>query len=541
MKSLNIGQRLQIVAFISIASLIILASSGAYVAHNLRTGLDYIYGNTLPSIQTIDAITEGVSELRMNVLYHMAHRETDQKIAAETRIKTLTEKIRGALVHYEKDLISDDKDKSILGKEKSALDAYLASIVQPLEHSRANDYASLWNNIDQTDAAMKRLSAAVDEHKKYNQSLAEQYLIDAEASDRRVTTLTAILVVLSLVVVGTLSFYVTREIRNRMGRLSELMNRVSDTLDFTPRVKVTRRDELGTSGEAFNKLLDHMQSSLKTISAHAESVAAAATQMAATSGQVASTSHQQADSASNMAATVEEMTVSVNHVADRAHETSLLAKESGRLASEGEQVITDTTLEIQNIAETVNQASELIHGLEENSQSISNVIQVIKEVAEQTNLLALNAAIEAARAGEQGRGFAVVADEVRKLAERTAASTQEISDTIHAMRTSAGNAVASMTTVVANVNSGVEKAQGANLSIRQIGEGARGSVGMVEEIAEAIREQGTATNAIALQVEKIAQISEESSAAAANSAEAATSLDRLANEMQQVIRAYTLQ
>jgi methyl-accepting chemotaxis protein len=241
-----------------------------------------------------------------------------------------------------------------------------------------------------------------------------------------------------------------------------------------------------------------------------------------------------------MAATVEQMTVSINHVADRAQQTSEISKEAERLSGDGEKVIDDATEEIHGIAKTVNQASDFIHGLENQSREIANVIHVIRDVAEQTNLLALNAAIEAARAGEQGRGFAVVADEVRKLAERTSLSTKEIEETISAMQATAGEAVTNMMTVVARMEVGVDKTQQANTSIRGIGQGARGALGMVEEIAIAIREQGSATNNIAAQVEQLAQMSEQSSASAATSAQAADELNRLAGDMHRIVDAYRL-
>jgi len=196
--------------------------------------------------------------------------------------------------------------------------------------------------------------------------------------------------------------------------------------------------------------------------------------------------------------------------------------------------------DIQDISASVHDAASLIRGLEQQSEQIANIVQVIKDVADQTNLLALNAAIEAARAGEQGRGFAVVADEVRKLAERTAKSTEDISSTIGTMRARVGDAVHGMQGVVDKVATGVERAREANASIKQIGTGSRAAVNMVEEITVAIREQGSATNSIAAQVERIAVMSEENSSAAGNSAQAARDLDRLANGMQDIVRSYRL-
>ena len=348
------------------------------------------------------------------------------------------------------------------------------------------------------------------------------------------------MIIIAVLTICTFGYFLVTNIRQSLNQIQDMVRRVESNLDFTVRVDVRKQDEIGQTTLALNRLLDKLQGNLKTIAESAKSVASASNLMSTTSTEVATASHQQSSSASDMAATVEEMTVSINHVGERALEANRLSSESGELAVKGEQVIGETVADIQAIADTVNAAANLIRGLEQHSQEISNVVSVIKEVADQTNLLALNAAIEAARAGEQGRGFAVVADEVRKLAERTSSSTQEIANTIVTMRNSAGDAVASIETVVEKVNQGVITAQEANNAIRQIGESSRAAVAMVEEITSAIREQGSATNNIAIQVEKIAQMSEESSAAAGHSADAAKDLDRLATGMQQIVNTYKL-
>jgi methyl-accepting chemotaxis protein len=234
------------------------------------------------------------------------------------------------------------------------------------------------------------------------------------------------------------------------------------------------------------------------------------------------------------------MTVSINHVSDRAGEAHHLTQASGQQANESGGVIQDTTRSIQAIADVVAQAAHQIETLRSQSDTVTAVVSVIKEVADQTNLLALNAAIEAARAGEQGRGFAVVADEVRKLAERTAHSTQEISSTIQAMQNGAETAAEQIRNAVTQVENGVSKAQSADDAVAQIRNSADDAVRVVGDIALAIKEQSMASNNIARQVETIAQMTEENSSAAQQSASYAQQLEALAAQMQGIVQQYRI-
>jgi len=276
----------------------------------------------------------------------------------------------------------------------------------------------------------------------------------------------------------------------------------------------------------------HMQTSLRKLigelKANADGVASAAHQLSSASEQLAIGTAQQSEAASSMAAAVEEMTVSINHVSDSANEARLVTDETGEQSNNGKRVIQGTVAEMKEISRTVAEASETIHAVGENSQKISSIVQVIKDVADQTNLLALNAAIEAARAGEQGRGFAVVADEVRKLAERTAQATTEIGDMINAVQSSAQAAVGTMQQAVVRVEGGVEMANRAGESMSGISDGAERVVSAVNEISSALKEQSVASNEIASNVERIAQMSEENSAATREAADTARQLEALA-------------
>lgn len=541
MSNYTIAKRIIAMVLLSLLALLTVGGVGIFSTAQSTAGIKKINDDSLASIQTLSQALDGFMVIRINLYALAMSEDATEQAGYLKRIQDGTEIAQKKLKDYEK-LISNPEDQKLLDACNSNIKAYLEVVnnkIVPLVKNKQTEAARKAVLVDGKPLGAKA-RAAFDAHITFNTKLAEQTYNDALANANKSKLISIVTILAGFASIALLGFLLVKELRFRLNRFKNLMEQISQTLDFTIRLPFPRMDELGAAVFAFNSLLERLQGNLQTIASSSQSVATAAHQMAIASSQVARTSHQQSEAAAGMAATVEEMTVSINHVGDRAQEANRLSSESGQLAVDGNAVISQTVERIHHIASTVHNAAESIQQLENHSSNISSVIAVIKEIADQTNLLALNAAIEAARAGEQGRGFAVVADEVRKLAERTSSSTQEIAQTIQTMRTSAADAVRNMEDAVVEVNQGVEKAQEANDSIQKIGGSSRAAVSMVEEITTAIREQGAATNNIAVNVERIAQMSEESSVAAAQSAQTAETLDRLANEMRTIVAAYKL-
>lgn len=265
-----------------------------------------------------------------------------------------------------------------------------------------------------------------------------------------------------------------------------------------------------------------------TLSAGAEQVASAA-------HEIGVASHSQAQSTSSSAASIEQLTVSIGEVSSVVSQTEANSRQTAALAENGATLVKETAHEIDLIAQTVAVSSEQIEALLGRSQEIGGIASVIKEIADQTNLLALNAAIEAARAGEQGRGFAVVADEVRKLAERTANATTEIARMIDAIQSETQTAVTAMAAAKPQVEKGIERARRATAMLDEIHEQALDSLAKVRDVGIATREQVTTATDIACHVEQIASMAEETNVTMENNAAAAHQLETLANDLRRTV------
>ncbi|MCX8145849.1 MAG: methyl-accepting chemotaxis protein [Azovibrio sp.] len=273
---------------------------------------------------------------------------------------------------------------------------------------------------------------------------------------------------------------------------------------------------------------------------NADALLAAADLLNRNAGTVAERSTNQSEAVAAVAAAMQEMTVGIGQVRDHSSEARHFAQESGALAHQGNQVVSQVVAGMARVAESVTESARVIATLEQESEKIAAIVGVIKEIADQTNLLALNAAIEAARAGEQGRGFAVVADEVRKLAERTAQSTVEIAATVDVVRQGIQLGVERMNSGVTLVDQESSQVGQAGSTIAALHGYAEKVLTAVHEIGEALGEQSSASTEIAQRLELIAQISEQNTAAVKESASAAAHLETLAQNLSETVHHFRL-
>jgi len=310
--------------------------------------------------------------------------------------------------------------------------------------------------------------------------------------------------------------------------------------DLARHMPTANKDEVG---KLVTKLSDMRKNLHELITAVHLTVAAVKQSAGELSASTSASAHEgkaQSEAASSMAAAMEQLSTSIDQVEEHASEARAITLTSGKQSEDSGRIIHSAANEMRLMADAVKDTANTIRELQDFSGQISSIVNVIKEIADQTNLLALNAAIEAARAGEQGRGFAVVADEVRKLAERTTSSTQEITKMIANIQQVTQRAVHEMDGGVQRVNEGVELANKAGASVADIRSGSDQVTRAVDEITDTLKEQVTAAREISRQVEQIAQGAEKNSATVAQTASSAHALEELARQLSAVANRFRI-
>ncbi|MFO7603183.1 MAG: methyl-accepting chemotaxis protein, partial [Gammaproteobacteria bacterium] len=324
-------------------------------------------------------------------------------------------------------------------------------------------------------------------------------------------------------------------------RLSNTMQQVEADNDLTLRSAVSSRDEIGGMAHAFNTMLEKFEALIQQVTSSATQLATASEEVSSVAQDSARNVDRQRHETDQVATAINEMTATVQEVASNATNASGAATNADNEAKGGHAVVEGAAQAIARLATEIENAAGVIKDVEQDSENIGSVLDVIKGIAEQTNLLALNAAIEAARAGEQGRGFAVVADEVRTLASRTQQSTREIEAMIEKLQSGARNAVTVMGQSREQAQSGVEQAREAMQSLDAIARAVATISDMNTQIASAAEEQAAVSEEINKNVSSISQISEQTASGTEQTTAAADELARLAVHLQQLIAQFRIQ
>ena len=522
MKYLTIAVRLRIMAVLPLAILLGISLMAWFGLKSDGAALKNLHADNEMS-RLIGAINTDMYRIRL-ALANAIIVEEPPEVASLVKAadERMTEIMRNWNTYIDHGM--SPKEKEIADKAGKDLDRMLDANVQPaLVALRRGDREAAKTMIMHEDS--RALSNTVREQLERLQALQESGGKAAyEGSVDRSMMLAygmSIVFVLAAIVLFWFSLVTNRAIIRPVAAMRAALMEAQRSSDLTQRVVVTGKDEVAEMGRAFNALMESLQETLNRVMADAQQVSTAATQMAAASTQITESSRMQSESAASTAAAVEEVTVSINQVADNTRETRSVSEQACVLSTEGEKSARAAAVQMLDTAQSVGLSMELIEKLSQRSKEISGIVKVIRDIAEQTNLLALNAAIEAARAGEQGRGFAVVADEVRKLAERTSSSTSEISGMIEAIQGEVGRAVE-------NLKSNNEQVAA---TLARINEGAKITMERINDISSAASEQGTASNDIARNVEKIAQMTEENSAAISQASSTARELETLATRL----------
>ncbi|MBI2306478.1 MAG: methyl-accepting chemotaxis protein [Rhodocyclales bacterium] len=380
-------------------------------------------------------------------------------------------------------------------------------------------------------ALMGALDAAVEERqRRIAQAESETMASFDSARGLAVGVLLALSAVLAAMTVA-----LGRSILLPLRGMRDLIGRIARERDFTVRATPARKDEIGDTLAALNGLIAAIQASLRTVLDDAERLGQASAAVSGAAACVADASREQSTASGRMVEAIAGMSASIEELAGHSRQALAQAEGSGERAGEGCRMIGESTAGVRRVAAAVGRASGAVVGLDGQSARVSSVVAAIREIADQTNLLALNAAIEAARAGEQGRGFAVVADEVRKLAERTTRSTAEIQDTIAEIQVGSGAATGSMAEVVNEVDRGRGLAEQTGACMDAIRHGAEAAAQAVRDVSQGLQAQEARAGDIAAEAHRVTRMAADSATAAGQAAATSRELDALARSLRDTV------
>jgi methyl-accepting chemotaxis protein len=493
-----------------------------------------IAGDGLTSTRLLGELADTTTRFRTMSFFILVNRTQADIDKAEARLEVLTKKANRIVDEYAP-LVHSEEGRLKFGQFREALGNYLTAQGKLRQASLAKRDAEIPGLINgelkrYSDQMAPLVEALLDINRKESDAAL------ADSSSEYISARNIIITVLVLTAVMTvlLAIVLTRSIVRPLGDAVRVAEEVAGG-DLTQTVHTQGRDEVTRLQEALKTMQANLRETLHQISGSATQVASAAEELNAVTEEGSRALRQQSDEIEQAATAVNEMTAAVEEVASNAVSTSTASQQSSTSAVQGRQRVQETVNAIQHMNKDVELTAEQVRNLAGQTRDIGKVLDVIRAIAEQTNLLALNAAIEAARAGEAGRGFAVVADEVRALAHRTQQSTQEIEVMVSAIQQGSSQAVASMQNSSLRAQSTLDVARSAGDALEEITR----SVSEISDrnlvIASAAEEQAQVSREVDRNLVNIRDLSLQSSQGAQQTNSASHELSRLAVELNQMV------
>jgi len=505
-----------IVSFASVIVLLIATGLMAIVEMNsMGSKATQVKESWLPNVLALSKMHSNVQEVRGWLLRYVVSDDSAARDKMDATIRSLLADQDELAKDYAQTIQSAEEKAHFDIFEKS-WGSYSEQIPAIMKASVTGTNAQVNELLDHAVDDLNKASEALNKNIEFSNAGAEGEVDDSVFSYLRGRIVVSVMIVVAAVLAMVLALWIAQSISSPAQKLLTLLQKVAAG-DLKEQADIRSQDEMGLLGNALNETVAKLRELIAKVAVSAQSLSAASEQISASAEEIAGGTTMQATAAQTINELFKELSRAIDSVARNAETASELAGETRVGAERGGTVV-------QASMNGMQQLNEQMSLLKMDSNKIGEIIEVINEIAEQTNLLALNAAIEAARAGEQGRGFAVVADEVRKLAERSSSATKEIGLIIKGMQDNTQNSVKALTDAV-------ELSQQTGAALHSIIGRVNDSARQVTEIAAASEEQAAQSGEVMLAIEAIASASEEAAAAAEETAASSQSLALLAEDL----------
>ena len=543
LNNIPVKYRLTVLVGIAILTSVIIGLLGLNGMYKAKHAIDEMYNVDMMQINNLGEISGHLNSVRVQFLAALQHDPNSPTVSLHSHplsvhLKAIEEDLEAIDEHwtsYTRGGASGD----VKERAKEFGDGWQRLATQgirpAIDHLKQGDFINTYHLLmDVITPAFIKSESGLDALSEAYRGEAKAFYAQTDADNRSMLTVVSVTLVIGALISATLAYLTISGIGLAVKRIEWASSRLSEG-DLDARVDYRANDEMGQISNAINVMAESFRKTVDEVKEAVSRLAAAAEETSVVTSQTSAGIVQQQTETSQVATSINELSATVQEVARNAVQAAAAAQEADATFCEGKQVVGKVISAIGDLSTEVDQASDVIRDLENESERIGSVIDVIKGIAEQTNLLALNAAIEAARAGEQGRGFAVVADEVRTLAGRTQHSTQEIEEMINRLQGGAKRAVNAMVSGKQMTQVGVEQAAMAGEALKTINAAVERISSMNTQIASAAEEQSAVTEEINRSIANINEVAEQTAAGANQTAAASDDLARLADQLKGLV------